>query len=146
MGASVAVFVCCGCYHTLFILEDGSIYSCGQGFDGQLGHSNKKNVDIPKQILALKDKKIIKCAGGYCHSICMDEDGIVWTWGDNARGQLGHSNTKSICTPKMVEYFRKNCITARDCVAGESNTGVITTEDELYVFGDNGKYQLGLGV
>ena len=43
----------------------------------------------------------------------------------------------------MVEYFTKNDVTARDCVAGDNHTGVITTEDELYVFGNNNEYQLG---
>merc|ERR1712173_286331 len=142
---SKAIFICCGFNHTLIILEDGSIYSCGHGGHGRLGHSNEKSVDIPKQILALKNKKIVKCEGGQCHSICMDENGIVWTFGSGKYGQLGHSNEESTSAPKMVEYFTKNAITARDCVAGAYHTGVITTEDELYVFGGNDSYQLGLG-
>merc|ERR1712154_225861 len=77
---SAAILIACGSCHTLIILDDGSIYSCGYNAFGQLGHGNEDTVYIPKPILALKDKKITKCAGEI-HSICVDGDGNVWTWG-----------------------------------------------------------------
>merc|ERR1712039_1076975 len=89
--------------------------------------------------------KIKKCAGGCGHSICVHEDGMVWTWGRNDCGQLGHSNQENVYTPKLVEYFVENHIKAKECVAGGGQSGVITEEDELYVFGQNNKHQLGLG-
>merc|ERR1719461_1199390 len=89
---SVAVYVSCGYNHTLVILKCGSIYSFGCGAWGQLGHGTNENIYTPKPILALKDKKIIKCAGGGHHSVCVDVDGIVWTFGHGEYGQLGHSN------------------------------------------------------
>merc|ERR1712048_804819 len=61
---SSAIFIACG-RHTLIILKNERIYSCGD-FD----HVPKPYSDIvyiPKPILALKHKKIKHCADGGYH-------------------------------------------------------------------------------
>ena len=39
--------------HSLFLTEDGKVYSCGLGDYGQLGHGNQEDQDVPKLIEAL---------------------------------------------------------------------------------------------
>lgn len=102
------------------------------------------SVDIPKPILALEDKKIKKCAGGAYHSVCIDEEGMVWTSGSGEFGQLGHSNKENLSTPKMVEYLAENDIRARECDAGYARTAIITRQNELFLFGRNDDGQCGL--
>lgn len=61
---SPAIQVSCGEYHSLILLKNGEIYSCGFGEGGQLGHGNRENFYIPTLIQELKNYKIQKiCCG-----------------------------------------------------------------------------------
>ena len=50
---------------------------------------------------------------------------------------MGHSRERSGEIPKRIEFFEKNSIKAKDCIAaGRSNrSGLISVENELYLFG-----------
>jgi len=49
----------CGKKHTVFITEDGRIYSYGIGEYGSLGHGGVIVSEIPRPIIKLQNKKII---------------------------------------------------------------------------------------
>jgi alpha-tubulin suppressor-like RCC1 family protein len=45
-------------------------------------------------------KDIVAVSAGDCHSMALDKNGNVWTWGDNEYGQLGiHSADPCRLTP-----------------------------------------------
>ena len=46
--------------------------------------------------------KAIAVAGGECHSVALKDDGTVWAWGVNARGQLGNGTVENSLTPVQV--------------------------------------------
>jgi alpha-tubulin suppressor-like RCC1 family protein len=35
-------------YHTLFLSDNGSVYSCGIGVGGRLGHDNEESILVRK--------------------------------------------------------------------------------------------------
>ena len=56
-----------------------SVYSCGLGDYGQLGHGNTDNCNIPTQIDALADSNIVAISGGEFHSLFLDNNGNVYS-------------------------------------------------------------------
>eukprot|EP01100_Stratorugosa_tubuloviscum_P010493 TRINITY_DN450_c1_g1_i1.p1 TRINITY_DN450_c1_g1~~TRINITY_DN450_c1_g1_i1.p1 ORF type:complete len:781 (-),score=362.26 TRINITY_DN450_c1_g1_i1:1129-3471(-) len=83
------VGVSCGQQHVLAITETGACWSWGLGVFGQLGHGDTTDELIPKRIRTLGSVKIIKISTGSFHSIALDSEGKVWSWGGAEYGQQG---------------------------------------------------------
>ncbi len=87
----------------------------------------------------------IKCftfaviAAGSDHSIAIETDGKLWTWGDNLRGQLGDGTTTSSSTP--VEVSGLTDVTA--IAGGGSHTVALKNDGTVWVWGYNYYGQLG---
>ena len=148
-----AAVIECGKEHSLLITTSNFIYSFGDG--PASGHGTNQQIVrrlnnvrsyglVPKLTAALKKRKIISCAVYWLHSLCVDDEGIVYSFGGNVYGQLGHGDRETQLTPKCIQYLAVNNIKAKGCEAGMYNSCVITDTGELYVFGCNDKYQLGL--
>ena len=54
------------------------------------------------QICALADTVISAIAAGQYHSVALDEDGHVWTWGWGVHGQLGTRDIEDVFEPARV--------------------------------------------
>ncbi len=76
---------------------------------------------------------------GVDHSMVLKPDGTVWTWGYNAKGQLGDGSTTDKWVPTMV-----NALTGVVSIgAGDFFSLAVTTDGSVYAWGDNGAGQLG---
>ncbi|KAJ0409258.1 hypothetical protein P43SY_006755 [Pythium insidiosum] len=89
--------VAAGENHTVALSRSGQVFSWGSNSFGQLGHQLKtcshESRLTPKRIDAFRGMTMIDIAASGCHSgaICGD-DGSVFTWGLNKRGQLGRKD------------------------------------------------------
>jgi len=63
----------CGHLHTLFTISDGSIWSCGWGTSGVLGHGDAKYRLFPTQVTALDGESILASSGGWKHSMAIKQ-------------------------------------------------------------------------
>ena len=90
----------------------------------------------------LTGKKIISVACGDKHTVCVTEDGSVYSWGSGRKGALGHNNTENVTQPKKVEGLAD--IVRVDC--GKDHTVVLDNQGKLYSFGENTFGQLGLNL
>ena len=81
------------------------------------------------------------CACGYDHTITLSDDGIVHSFGENSKGQLGlgHSNHVSLPTP-IPNLPQINAISC-----GASFTVCVDYEGFIWSFGSNYYGQLGTG-
>ena len=131
--------VACGYSRTVLIDQNHLIYSCGV-----VGDASSKRNRTPTLIEVLKDKRMKVCAAGRNHSICVDEEGIAWTFGSNKFGQCGIASDDMVFPPSKIEYFASNNIKAIECAAGGHQSCVVSEDESLYVFGNNEDYQLGL--
>ena len=88
----------CGLYHTAALTADGEVLTCGFGGSffngaGALGHGDRAQLEEPKVVAAFGPSSTsgLRAAsvssGGY-HSIALDVDGGVWSWG---RGEWGRT-------------------------------------------------------
>jgi alpha-tubulin suppressor-like RCC1 family protein len=82
--------VAAGQYHSLALKTDGTVWAWGYDKYGQLGIGSTSNKTAPVAVVVTNmAHKITAISAGYNHSLALDQDGIVWGWGDNAKGQVG---------------------------------------------------------
>ena len=83
--------VAAGRYHTMCSTADGSVFSWGEGDEGKLGLGDEgDDMLVPTLVRGkLQNKQVLQVTAGRSFSMCATEDGSVYTWGDNAYGQLG---------------------------------------------------------
>ncbi len=67
----------CGVNHSLFLLEDGSVYSCGNNDFEQLGHGGPRKK--PEKVEDLYF--ITQIAAGHSFSLALNKDGELFCWG-----------------------------------------------------------------
>ena len=64
---------------------------------------------VPRVIRAFGETKIVRIACGSQHTIAVDENGGVWTWGNGDYGRLGHNVQKcDICYYNIRYTFDAN--------------------------------------
>ncbi|TMW58475.1 hypothetical protein Poli38472_010034 [Pythium oligandrum] len=104
--------VAAGENHTLALSRSGQVFSWGSNSFGQLGHNVKAITQesrlTPKRIDAFRGMVMVDVAASGSHSgaICRD-DGALYTWGSNKKGQLGRKEgfggDQPNPTPKRVD-------------------------------------------
>lgn len=94
-----------GLEHALLLTSKGRVFSAASASDaypsrGQLGVPGLTwltrpagDFDQPHEISTLKGFEIAAVACGDRHSLALDKEGRLFTWGDNSSGQLGFDNT-----------------------------------------------------
>jgi alpha-tubulin suppressor-like RCC1 family protein len=93
-GLLLANALAAGRLHSLAVSPAGQVLTWGRNFNGQLGINSTTASNAPVLTAAVTDwSSLIKVSGGGIHSAALKSDGTVWTWGNNAHGQLGHGNT-----------------------------------------------------
>lgn len=105
--------VSCGPFHSIFLDEDGSVYSCGRNTSGCLGTGNYTDVVQPVRIDMPCKASFVSC--GSQHSCAVSTIGTIYSWGGNSSRQLGLSTldgVDSCCEPRIVGagqeiHFRK---------------------------------------
>lgn len=79
--------------------------------------------------------------GGVHHSVAADAEGRVWTWGNNAHGQLGDGTTTSSGAPVVVDGVEG----AEKVAAGAFHTLAMRDDGSVTTWGANLYGQLGDG-
>jgi len=98
--------VAAGLRHSLAVKDDGSLWSWGEGGDGQLGLHSDNDHTVPYQVHGPGNEgylsDVTNVAAGDYHSLAVKFDGSVWAWGDNSYGQLGIGNRDDHTVPYQV--------------------------------------------
>jgi len=138
--------IACGEYHSIIIDTDSKAMSFGKNEDGQLGlgdNGEDTERNKPTQIPNIKAKQI---ACGENHSMIIDMNGNVWSFGSNHYGQLGLGNNgQDADRNKPTQIQIPSGIKAAQIVCGRNHSMIIDANDDVWSFGDNGIGQLGLG-
>ena len=138
---------------------DGRFWSWGDNSRGRLGLAGiyrysefqgryiywpdgRRYLLSPIQIM--QDNTFVQVAAGTSHTLALDTNGRIWSWGLGTEGQLGvpiimrHAYTVSNTTPQQViSPLRFSRI-----FANRSNSFAIDTNGGLWGWGDNGVFNL----
>ena len=136
------VQISAGEYHTVALDEGGKVYTWGYNEFGQLGYVTEDNSTEPICISdkenELKGKRIVDISAGYGHTVAIDEEGKVYTWGDNYCGQLGDGTTDDSYVPICISD-KENKLKGKKTVnisANKNITVVIDSEGYMLIIGD----------
>lgn len=134
--------VACGGNHSVFLLEDGGVYTCGLNTKGQLGHEREGNK--PEQIGALADEHIVHVACGESHSLALSDRGQLFSWGAGSDGQLGLVTVEdSVAVPRLIQKLNQQTILQVSC--GNWHCLALAADGQFFTWGKNSHGQLGLG-
>ncbi|CAG8639535.1 41237_t:CDS:2, partial [Gigaspora margarita] len=89
--------------------------------------------------------RIKKIFAGGNHSFAIDENGMIFTWGQNAEGQCSIESPNPIITPMKLEFF-KNLIRVNQISAGLYHMLVLLENGKVYSFSSSKYRQLGIDV
>ena len=143
--------ISCGSKFTVAIGKNGDLWTWGAGECGQLGTGRCTRREVPTKVNVYtgeesnpgnnegKTAKIIDIACGASHCLAVGDDGNVYSWGLNKRGQLGLSDTDTRQTPTIIQSFNLQKVYAN----GNSSAG-INVSGELYTWGSGSKFRLML--
>jgi len=125
--------------HSVFLKNDGTVWTCGDNMFGQLGDNTNNGTPTPVQVSGLAN--IIKIAKGSSsrHSVFLKSDGTVWACGWNAAGQLGDGTNNNSNIPVQVSGLN-NII---DIAVGGSHTLFLKNDGTVWACGENVYGQLG---
>ena len=132
-----------GSSHCIALDESGNIWTWGYNNQGQLGNGEKgTNVLVPTKVTS--GTKYVQIATGSLHSLALDEEGNIWTWGINSDGQLGNGESgysNNVLIPTQVTTGTKYIqIEGRG-----SNSIALDEKGNIWTWGSNSSGQLGNG-
>ena len=128
-----------GTYHTLFLLEDGEVYSWEEPIGERIGHGGTQE-KIGAQIIKNIPGKVIGLAAGVYHSLVVNESGEVYSWGANVTDHPRDRNHKDRITPKLIEDIPDKVTTV---AAGDYHSLALTQGGIVYGWSRNIERQLG---
>ncbi|MEM9488462.1 MAG: DNRLRE domain-containing protein, partial [Myxococcota bacterium] len=97
--------VCSGIDHTCARRSDGTVYCWGRDSDHQLGNDAHASTSAHTRPVPVAFPGAVMPSGLSCgdrHTCAIRDDGTLWCWGDNDRGQLGTGTTSTITSPTQV--------------------------------------------
>ncbi len=123
--------------HSIAIKDDGTLWSWGYNYYGQLGDGTTEHKYNPVQVTGLTGMSA--GAGGNSHSIGLKSDGTVWAWGRNFSGQLGDGTNTDSHTPVQVSGLTGVIAVA----SGSWHSLALKADGTVWAWGENDRGQLG---
>lgn len=121
----------------------GKVQCWGDNKFGQLGNGQTQ-ASIEPVVPTGLDSGVLVLGTGTSHSCAVHAVKGLYCWGTNGQGQLGIGTTMAAATPTLVTDFKLPPEKVRQIDGGLGHTCLVTTDSEVYCWGDNMMNQLSL--
>jgi alpha-tubulin suppressor-like RCC1 family protein len=139
-GLSNVVAISAGGLHNLVLKDDGTVWSWGINQSGSLGHGfTSAPIITPGQVINLTGVTQISAGGE--HSLALRNDGTVWAWGYNFRGQIG-DGTQTFYYPTPVRFGTLTGVVS--IAAGSAYSLAAKGDGSVWACGENSGSGLGI--
>ena len=142
-----AQYIAAGLYCTLIVHADGSVEGCGKGSNGRLGLGDSENRGTLTRITTfpegVKIFQISQAKSGDGHSLAITNTGQVYSWGEGSYGRLGHGDTVTVKSPKLIEALKD--VVVVQVSSGARHSAAVTADGALYTWGSGTDGKLGHG-
>lgn len=135
--------------HSVFLMNNGNVYTCGYNKYGQLGDGTVITRYYPIQVK--KDinnflENIVQVSAGESHTVYLSNSGKVYASGYNAYRQLGDGTTVTKLFPVPVKIkVTIDLSNITQISAGRVHTLFLTNDGLVYATGNSSTGQLGNG-
>ena len=123
--------VVCGPRNTLFLSGGNKLFKTNMVSTGPVRIFERE----------LANHKIVDIAAGSSHFMILNDEGDVYSWGDNDCCQLGIGEGKEQKTPKKIDTLSKFFINRISC--GAAHSMAVSKTGNVFVWGSNTRGQLG---
>ncbi|HVT61566.1 MAG TPA: hypothetical protein VHR45_24610 [Thermoanaerobaculia bacterium] len=127
---------------SLALMSDHTLMAWGSNGAGQLGDTTSTERDYPVPVSTSSGlTSVSQVSAGWEHVVALKSDGTVWTWGQNASGELGNGTTVMSNVPVQVGGLS-------DVIAvsgGDCSTAALKADGTVWTWGCNDRAQLGDG-
>ncbi len=130
-----------GGFHTAAVRTDGTLWTWGYNFYGQLGDGTTDQRNAPVQVG--NGTTWLKVSTGRYHTIAMRADGTLWAWGYNFDGQMGNGVASS--ANQLLPAQVGTAADWADVVSGAYHILARKQDGTLWAWGYNFYGQLGDG-
>jgi len=142
-----------GALHSLAIDVNGNLWTWGSNTFGQLGNNSTTDSPVPINLSTLagspvQNFRFLTATANYDHSLAIDVNGNLWTWGSNANGQLGNNSTTNSPVPINLSALAGSPVQnlhLQAIAASASHSMAIDTNGNLWTWGAGSFGQLGNG-
>ena len=141
-----AVSVAAGGFHSLAVMQDGSVMAWGSNSAGQLGvGTSGPGTDslYPTSIPTLTG--VASVAAGQYHSLALDGAGNVTAWGYDQDGELGDGGGSNQPTPLTVFLNGQPGSGATQIAAGQYHSLALLADGSVQSWGSDSNGQIGNG-
>ena len=139
-----ATQISAGAAHTLAIADDGNTYAWGFNWGGGLGNGTNMSSFVPVTVNLPAGVHFVQVSVGGSDSLAIGSDGKVYVWGLNQGGPLGDGSTSGqqyspvpAKTPEGISFIQGS--------TGFASAAAVTTDGDVYGWGNAGAGQLGDG-
>ncbi|WAR20027.1 NEK9-like protein [Mya arenaria] len=102
----------------------------GSKIVGQLGHGNTASYKTPKKVEAFEGVGIVQAECGEDFTVCLTDEGQVYTFGSNFYGCLGmETDSDEVTSPVCVETFAN--LPVQEIICGDNHVVALTKNGDV---------------
>lgn len=94
--------ICCGKNHSMILTKDGTVWSWGNNYFGQLG-TGRASVNVP-DVCPILHVKSVCCGSSSNHVMVLTKCEKIYVWGRNKYGQLGLGDNEDRSEPSELKF------------------------------------------